>query len=115
ILTCSAQHQRSRIPRSATPPGGNAIDGHVSQPYTEQWSVGVGQALPGHIVLDASYVHILSMHGWMSRELNPGAALYPTLGLFTSFQTTNISHYNALQISARKNLDKYVQFQVAYT
>ena len=101
------------------PPGGNAIDGHVSQPYTEQWSVGVGQALPGHIVLDASYVHILGMHGWMSRELNPQSAtrtpLYPSLGLFTSFQTTNISHYNALQVSARKNLDKYVQFQLAYT
>jgi outer membrane receptor protein involved in Fe transport len=101
------------------PPGGNAIDGHVSQPYTEQWSIGVGQQLPWGIVLDSSYVHILGIHGWMSRELNPQSATrvapFPSLGLFTSFQTTNISHYNALQVSARKNLDKRVQFQVAYT
>ena len=97
------------------PPGGNAIDGKVKQPYTEQWSIGVGQQLPWGVVLDASYVHILGMHGWMSRELNPGGTRYPTLGLFTSFQNTNISHYNGLQVSARKNLDKRVQFQVSYT
>ncbi len=106
------------------PPGGNAVDGHVSQPYTEQWSIGVGQQLPAGIVLDASYVHILGIHGWMSRELNPqgtkpdGTVVpppYPSLGLFTSFQTTNISHYNALQVSARKNLSKRAQFQIAYT
>src|SRR5207244_13461694 len=40
---------------------------------------------------------------------------YPGLGLFSSFQTTNISHYNALQVRARKNLEKRVQFQLAYT
>jgi len=106
------------------PPGGNAIDGHVSQPYTEQWSAGVGQQLPWGVVLDASYVHILGIHGWMSRELNPqgtkpdGTVVlppFPGLGLFTSFQTTNISHYNALQVSARKNLDRRVQFQLSYT
>jgi outer membrane receptor protein involved in Fe transport len=97
------------------PPGGNAIDGHVSQPYTEQWSVGIGQQLPGNVVLDASYIHILGIHGWMSRELNPGGLLFSTLGLFTSFQTTNISHYNAMQVSVRRNVDKRVQFQVSYT
>ena len=101
------------------PPGGFAVDGHVSQPYTEQWSAGVGQQLPGGIILDASYVHTLGIHGWMTRELNPQSttrvAPFPSLGLFSSFQTTNISHYNALQVSARKNLDKRVQFQVAYT
>jgi len=101
------------------PPGGFAVDGHVSQPYTEQWSVGLGQQLPWGVVLDSSYVHILGIHGWMSRELNPQsatrAATYPSLGLFTSFQSTNISQYNALQVSARKNLDKRVQFQLSYT
>ena len=101
------------------PPGGFAVDGHVSQPYTEQWSAGVGQQLPGGIILDASYVHTLGIHGWMTRELNPQSttrvAPFPSLGLFSSFQTTNISHYNALQVSVRKNLDKRVQFQVAYT
>src|SRR6266436_1688937 len=101
------------------PPGGNAIDGHVSQPYTEEWAIGGGQQLPWGIVLDSSYVHILGIHGWMSRELNPQSATrvapFPSLGLFTSFQTTNLSHYNALQVSARKNLDKRVQLQVAYT
>jgi hypothetical protein len=70
-------------------------------------------------VLDASYVHILGIHGWMSRELNPQSATrvapFPSLGLFTSFQSTNISHYNGLQVSARKNLDKRMQFQVSYT
>ena len=60
------------------PPGGFAVDGHASQPYTEQWSVGVGQQLPWGVVLDSSYVHILGIHGWMSRELNPGGLLYPT-------------------------------------
>src|SRR2546422_71183 len=101
------------------PPGGFAVDGKVSQPYTHQWSGGIGQQLPWGIVLDASYVHILGIHGWMSRELNPQRATrvapFPSLGLFTSFQTTNISHYNALQVSARKNLDQRVQFQLSYT
>jgi hypothetical protein len=98
------------------PPGGYAIDGRVSQPYTHQWSAGVGLQLPRGIVLDASYVHILGIHGWMSRELNPGGTRYPELGFpFQSFQSTNISHYNGLQVSARKNLDKRVQFQLSYT
>jgi len=101
------------------PPGGFAVDGKVSQPYTHQWSGGIGQQLPWGIVLDASYVHILGIHGWMSRELNPQSATrvapFPSLGLFTSFQSTNISHYNGLQVSARKNLDKRMQFQVSYT
>jgi len=101
------------------PPGGFAVDAKVSQPYTHQWSGGIGQQLPWGIVLDASYVHILGIHGWMSRELNPQSATrvapFPSLGLFTSFQSTNISHYNGLQVSARKNLDKRLQCQVSYT
>jgi outer membrane receptor protein involved in Fe transport len=96
-------------------PGGFAIDGRIKQPYTEQYSIGIGQQLPGGIILDASYVHILGLHGWMTRELNPGGTRYPTIGLFSSFQATNISHYNALQISARKNLSQRVQFQLGYT
>lgn len=105
-------------------PGGFAIDGRVKQPYTEQYSIGVGQELPFGILLDASFVHILGLHGWMTRELNPqgmkpdGTVVpprYPNLGLFSSFQTTNISHYNALQLSARKNLARRVQFQLSYT
>jgi hypothetical protein len=105
-------------------PGGFAINGAVHQPYTEQFSIGVGQQLPAGIVLDASYVHILGLHGWMTRELNPQGVTadgivvpppYPGLGLFSSFETLNISHYNALQVSARKNLDRRVQFQVSYT
>ncbi len=105
-------------------PGGFAIDGRVSQPYTEQYSIGVGQELPGGIVLDATYIHILGLHGWMTRELNPqgtttgGVAVpppFPGLGLFSSFETNNISHYNALQIGARKNLTHRVQFQASYT
>ncbi len=105
-------------------PGGFAVDGRFKQPYTEQYSIGVGQELPWGIALDASYVHILGLHGWMSRELNPPGIgpggvptppPFPALGLFTSFQSTNITHYNALQISARKNLDRRVQFQVSYT
>jgi hypothetical protein len=104
-------------------PGGFAINGKVHQPYTEQFSIGVGQQLPAGIVLDASYIHILGLHGWMTRELNPQGVTdtgvvvpppYPNLGLFSSFETLNISHYNALQLSARKNLDKRVQFQVSY-
>jgi outer membrane receptor protein involved in Fe transport len=109
---------------AAQVPGGFAIDGKVHQPYTEQFSIGLGQQLPAGIVLDASYVHILGLHGWMTRELNPQGTTtsgvvvpppFPGLGLFSSFQTTNISHYNALQLSARKNLQRNVQFQVSYT
>jgi outer membrane receptor protein involved in Fe transport len=105
-------------------PGGNAINGRVKTPYTEQTSIGISQGLPWSMVLDASYVHILGLHGWMSRELNPpgldamGNAVpppFPSLGSFVSFETINISHYNALQVSVRKNLDKHVQFQLAYT
>ncbi len=105
-------------------PGGFAIDGRVSQPYTEQFSIGLGQALPYGIVLDAYYLHILGLHGWITRELNPQGTktdgtvvppLFPGLGLFSSFQTTNISHYNALQLSARKDMARRLQFQVSYT
>jgi len=54
-------------------------------------------------------------HGWMSRELNPGAARYPTLGLFSSFETSNESWYDALLLSLRKDLADGVQFQASYT
>jgi len=100
---------------AAQTPGGFAISGAVHQPYTEQYSIGVGQQLPAGIVLDATYVHVLGLHGWITRELNPGAAKFPGLGLFSSFETTNISHYNAMQVSARKNLTQNFQFQLSYT
>jgi hypothetical protein len=105
-------------------PGGFAINGRVSQPYTEQFSIGVGQQLPRGVVLDVSGVHILGLHGWMTRELNPQGTTtsgvvvlppFPNLGLFSSFETINISHYDALQVSARKNLVRNVQFQLSYT
>ena len=106
------------------PPGGFAINGEVSQPYTEQFSIGFGQQLPRGIVLDVSALHVLGLHGWMTRELNPQGfdvngvfhpAPFPNLGLFSSFETLNISHYDALQLSARKNLDRYFQLQLSYT
>ncbi|NDQ57641.1 MAG: TonB-dependent receptor [Acidipila sp.] len=109
---------------SPVPPGGNAINGPVKTPYTEQASIGISQELPWRMVLDASYLHILGLHGWMSRELNPAGkdALgnptpppFPALGSFVSFESMNISHYNALQVSVRKNLDEHIQFQLAYT
>lgn len=105
-------------------PGGFAINGKVSQPYTQQWSIGIGQQLPWGIVLDASGLHILGLHGWMTRELNPQGtdskgvvhpAAFPNLGLYSSFETINLSHYDALQVSVRKNLDRRVQFQLGYT
>src|SRR5437667_3738717 len=52
-------------------PGGFAVDGKVSEPYTHQWSADIGQQQPWGIVLDASYVHILGIHGRMTRELKP--------------------------------------------
>src|SRR5882762_6293212 len=105
-------------------PGGFAINGNIHQPYTEQFSITVGQELPRGIVLDVSYAHILGVHGWMTRELNPqgtrtdGTVVpprFPGLGLFSSFETLNLAHYDALLISARKDLTNRVQFQASYT
>jgi len=105
-------------------PGGFAINGNVHQPYTEQFSIAVSHELPRGIVLDVSYAHILGLHGWMTRELNPqgtktdGTVVPPRfagLGLFSSFETLNLAHYNALLISARKDLANRVQFQASYT
>ena len=100
---------------AAQTPGGFAISGAVVQPRTEQASLGLGQALPGGLVLDATYVHVRGKHGWMSRELNPGAARYPTLGLFTSFETSNESWYDALLLSLRRDLADGLQVQASYT
>jgi hypothetical protein len=96
-------------------PGGFAINGKVHQPYTEQFSIALGQELPHGIVLDVAYAHILGLHGWMTRELNPGGTRFPTVGLFSSFETLNLAHYDALLISARKDLTSRVQFQASYT
>jgi outer membrane receptor protein involved in Fe transport len=96
-------------------PGGFAIDGEVIQPRTEQYSIGIGQALPGGVVMDATYVHVRGKHGWMSRELNPGGARYAGLGLFTSFETSNQSWYDGLLLSLRKDLADGLQFQASYT
>jgi hypothetical protein len=96
-------------------PGGFAISGRVKQPRTEQLSIGLGQELPGGVVLDVSYVHVRGRHGWMTRELNPGGTRYPTLGLFSSFETSNESWYNGFLLSARKDLTGRLQFQLSYT
>jgi outer membrane receptor protein involved in Fe transport len=96
-------------------PGGFAIDGPVTQPHTHQLSFGLGHELPYGIVLDTAFVHVKGRNGWMTRELNPGGARYPGLGLFSSFQTTNETTYNGLLVSARKDLVDRLQFQVSYT
>jgi len=35
---------------------------------------------------DASYIHILGLHGWMTRELNPGGAVFSAWVCFPAFR-----------------------------
>jgi hypothetical protein len=64
-------------------------------------------------------LHILSLHEWVSQEVNPlrpdGSRAIAGLGSFTDFESSGRSTYDGLQMSLQKRLSRDTEILVSYT
>jgi hypothetical protein len=61
------------LPESSLSFGGNSLfsmNPNIRQPYVEQWNFGIERQIGSGTVLEVRYVGNMSMHGWMSYNLN---------------------------------------------
>jgi hypothetical protein len=99
---------------------GTSIDPNSNNPYSLQWTLGIQQAFPGRIVLDAGYV---GNHGlnetftFVANEpnRNTGISPNPLFGTFNRFIAGDKSNYNALEVKLRKEAQHGLTFGANYT
>ena len=100
-------------------------DPHAKTPYSEQWHASVEQELPSSIVLTVAYVGTRGVHLDALVDINAGQLSptntsvsqgrpYPDFAQINQLQTTQVSSYNALQISAERRAHN-LGFLVSYT
>jgi outer membrane receptor protein involved in Fe transport len=111
---------------------------NLVNPYYQRWSAGVQRELPGHMMLDVSYVGSKGTRLFINEDLNPlvpaslrnypagyTAADFPAsilTGRFDPLQGSRLirtnggsSTYNAGQLSVTRSFSSGVVFNVAYT
>src|SRR5579871_62255 len=116
----------------------SAYDGftEVKQPYAEQWNFGIEQQLPKGIIGDVNYVGSHGVHMAVNLPTNYPpfniaidnqlaltntstatnlARPFPTIGSFNSLNFEGTASYEALQLSARRNIGENLAFVVHYT
>jgi hypothetical protein len=101
-------------------------------PHMFTYNLGIQRQLPGHIILDVGYVGTQGRHlargldrnqlpvGTLTQPQNKGAnvnSLRPYLGFgsITSYEYSDNSNYNGLQISANRRLAKGLAFGSSFT
>jgi len=95
-------------------PGGFAIDGKVTNLIQSSCRWAWVSNFPYGIVLDASYIQSLDCTDGCE-GLTPAALFFPAWVCFPSFQTTKISHYNALQLRPARGWRNMLQSSCLYT
>ncbi|MGI8742684.1 MAG: carboxypeptidase regulatory-like domain-containing protein [Bryobacteraceae bacterium] len=111
---------------------------NLVNPYYQRWSAGIERELPGHMVLDASYVGSKGTRLFINEDLNPlvTASLrnYPAGYTAASFLPSQIqgrldplqgsrlirtnggsSNYEAFQLEVRRQFSNGLTFKLAYT
>lgn len=99
-------------------------------PTIQKWSVGIQHELPARVIAEVSYVGTKGTHLNGNRDLNqplpsvdiangvisPNAVRpFRGFGSITAWATDRDSTYHSLQVSARRQFDRGLAFQVAYT
>lgn len=114
----------------------NPIEFNLNTPYTEQYNLNIEREIPGGIVLSAGYIGSRGIHLPRPTELNfnhptvlkngqlffplqpvPGGVIRnnPNFVSLLYTDTGGKSFYNALAVSAKKNWQGGLQFQLSYT
>jgi hypothetical protein len=136
-------------PIPVTPPSANlpiGAQGRIMspdavQPYTQQWNVGYSRQLSNDYALEVDYVHVLGVHEFMRRRLNPrvpgntvtninGATVTNARLLAANFVRAGLdanrladviledsigrSRYDGLNIQLKKRFSKRFTFQTSY-
>jgi hypothetical protein len=110
-------------------------------PYTQQWNIGYSRQLSNDFALEVDYVHVLGVHEFMRRRLNPTvlgntvvdldgsnvtnarllAATFVKAGLparrladIVSEESIGRSRYDGLNIQLKKRFSKRMTFQTSY-
>jgi hypothetical protein len=109
-----------------------AVNPNDKTPYTEQWHAAIEQQVPFSTVLKIAYVGTKGVHLDNFRDINsnqwgavePGfpngattvtaARPYPFFGQISDLETTQISSYNALQVTAERRAHG-LNFLASYT
>jgi hypothetical protein len=66
------------------------LDVHLRNPTSNNWNLGIQRELPGHNVIDVSYVGVMGVHVWSHRDGNPpDPALVQQLVTFCSNPTNS--------------------------
>ncbi len=99
-------------------------------PYYMKWSLGVQHALPGEILLDASYVGSRGVALTRTRDINQPVASadvaagrlnvnaarpFPGFAAINTNETTGQSVYHSLQTSATRRFNRGISLQGSYT
>jgi hypothetical protein len=87
-------------------------------PTVQEWSFGVQQILPAHMVLDVNYVGSKSTHLDTLSDLNQyvnGVLPYPNFGYLEYQQALGNASFNALEISAKRRFVNGLALTAAYT
>lgn len=86
-------------------------DPNAKTPYSEQWHASIEQQVPFSTVFTVSYVGTRGLHLDALRDINAGSPgttnvttnrPYPFFAQINELETTQISNYNALQVSAER-------------
>jgi hypothetical protein len=117
--TTDVEFLKSQIdPNSIVPSGFVTPPGQV-EPYSQQFNLGFSHDFGDGTTLSADYLHILSLHEWVSQEVNPlrpdGNRAIDGIGSFTDFESSGRSTYDALQMSLQRRLSRDTEILVSYT
>ncbi|HEX8137302.1 MAG TPA: carboxypeptidase regulatory-like domain-containing protein [Pyrinomonadaceae bacterium] len=102
------------------------IDPQIKNGYSEQASLQIERALPGHASLSVGYLHLRGLHLLLSRNVNvptaPASAGIPNLGRPRSdfaninrFESAGDSYYDGMTVSVNKQTGRWAQLRLSYT
>jgi hypothetical protein len=114
------------------------VIGNLLNPYYMRWSGGFQRDLPGHVVLDVSYVGSRGVKLFANEDLNPlvpaSLRIYPTGYTAASFPASRLqarldplqgsrlirtnggsSNYQSFQVSANRRFSNQLSFTLSYT
>ncbi|HEV8148454.1 MAG TPA: hypothetical protein VGP79_18820, partial [Bryobacteraceae bacterium] len=119
------------LPTGGALPAGSAgrlIDPTYVSPYTQQFNIGYAWAFRSDSVVEVDYVHTLSVHESLQKNINPidpvtgvrpftaafTAAGVPVLGPVRLETSTGRSRYDGLNLSYRKRMNRHFSVNTNY-
>ena len=117
------------MPRSCPPaPTGQMMDGHYTNPYSEQANAGYSWQVTSDSVIEAEYVHELGLHESKTHRHQPDHQRGPQhdgrlsklwdclvpLGGIRDYMSIGRSRYDAMNVSYRKRLSKRYSVNASY-